>query len=531
MSRKTVVLGLVGAQLDHGSGANRWEKWRPSVAVCQHEELLVHRLELLYQQRFRDVANTVAEDVRSVSPETEVRLHNLELEDPWDFEKVYEALHGFARSYRFDTDAEEYLVHITTGTHVAQICMFLLAESRYFPAKLLQTSPGRKEAYVPGSFQIVDLDLSKYDRIATRFHQEQRDAVSFLKSGIETRNARFNSLIERIEQVAVHSREPLLLMGPTGAGKSRLARQIYELKRARHQVDGAFVDINCATIRGEGAMSTLFGHVRGSFTGAMKDRPGLLRTANRGVLFLDEIGELGPDEQAMLLRALEEKVFLPLGADREVKSDFVLIAGTNRDLGAMVREGKFRDDLLARINLWTFTLPSLRERAEDLEPNIDFELEQFGRRNGVQVAFNKEARQKFVRFATSPAAEWRGNFRDLNGAVVRMATLARGGRITTEVVDEEIDRLLHSWRSTSDDCSALLGTLFDRAALDELDLFDRAQLERVIDVCRKARSLSEAGRLLFSASRAKRSSVNDADRLKKYLARFGLEWQRVIARA
>ena len=90
--------------------------------------------------------------------------------------------------------------------------------------------------------------------------------------------------------------------------------------------------------------------------------------------------------------------------------------------------------------------------------------------------------------------------------------------------------MLHSWRSTSDDCSALLGTLFDRAALDELDLFDRAQLERVIDVCRKARSLSEAGRLLFSASRAKRSSVNDADRLKKYLARFGLEWQRVIAR-
>src|SRR5215213_7674940 len=111
-------------------------------------------------------------------------------------------------------------------------------------------------------------------------------------------------------------------------------------------------------------MSALFGHVKGSFTGAVRDRSGLLRTAHGGLLFLDEIGELGLDEQAMLLRALEEKVFLPLGSDREVRSDFQLIAGTNRDLGARVREGRFRDDLLARINLWTFSLPGLAERRE-----------------------------------------------------------------------------------------------------------------------------------------------------------------------
>src|SRR5205814_8537630 len=98
----------------------------------------------------------------------------------------------------------------------------------------------------------------------------------------------------------------------------------------------------------------LFGHVKGAFTGALTPRPGLLRAADGGILFLDEIGELGVDEQAMLLRALEEKVFMPLGSDKEASSNFQLIAGTNRDLARAVATGTFREDLFARIDLWTF---------------------------------------------------------------------------------------------------------------------------------------------------------------------------------
>src|SRR4029077_17672785 len=136
----------------------------------------------------------------------------------------------------------------------------------------------------------------------------------------------------------------LLLMGPTGAGKSQLARRIYELKKSRRQLAGSggsgpFVEINCATIRGDAAMSALFGHTKGAFTGAVSARPGLLRAADGGVLLLDEIGELGLDEQAMLLRALEEKGFLPVGSDVEVRSDFQLLAGTNRELMGEVRTG------------------------------------------------------------------------------------------------------------------------------------------------------------------------------------------------
>lgn len=148
-------------------------------------------------------------------------------------------------------------------------------------------------------------------------------------------------MIEQIEKVAIKSRAPILLNGPTGAGKSFLARRIFELKQARHQFSGAFVEVNCATLRGDTAMSTLFGHVKGAFTGARESREGLLRSANGGMLFLDEIGELGADEQAMLLKAIEEKTFYPFGSDRQVSSDFQLIAGTVRDLRRWLPKANF----------------------------------------------------------------------------------------------------------------------------------------------------------------------------------------------
>ena len=521
-TKKRVVIGMLGTVLDAKSKLDRWEKWRPTVSIFQHEDFLVDRLELLHSKRFESLAELVGGDVRTISPETEVRSHAVEFSDPWDFEEVYAQLHDFAKAYSFDPDHEEYLVHITTGTHVAQICMFLLTEANYFPAKLLQTSPPKRAAIKdPGSFAIIDLDLSKYDRIASRFRQEIRDDVSFLKSGIETRNVPFNRMIEQIERVAINSAAPLLLAGPTGAGKTRLARRIYELKKTRRQVSGEFVEVNCATLRGDAAMSALFGHVKGSFTGALRDRPGLLRAADGGMLFLDEVGELGSDEQAMLLRALEEKRFLPVGADREAQSSFQLICGSNRDLKAEVARGNFREDLLARINLWTFRMPGLRERPEDIEPNLDYELDQFAGVTGTHVTFNKEARQRFLAFAVSGQAVWNGNFRDLNGAVVRMATLAPGGRIAAEIVEDEIARLTAAWLQTDNDSDDTLRRLMGERA-DQLDLFDRVQLAEVARVCGRARSLSDAGRTLFAISRQGKPNPNDADRLRKYLARFDL---------
>lgn len=528
---KNVVIGFLGTQLDGGKGAGRWEKWRPTVSLVQHPDVVVHRLELLYTSRHRELAEQLKADVASVSPETTVHLVELELQDPWDFGEVYATLFDWVKGYRFDTAKEQYWAHITTGTHVAQICMFLLVEARFIPGVLLQTAPPKKQREgEPGSLTLIDLDLSRYDRIAQRFQAERRDAVAFLKSGIATRNPRFNALIEEVERVAVRSRAPILLVGPTGAGKSFLARRMYELKKARHQLEGPFVEVNCATLRGDGAASTLFGHKKGSFTGATADRPGLLRTADKGLLFLDEIGELGLDEQAMLLKAIEEKRFLPVGADRDAESDFQLVAGTNRDLRQEVAHGRFRDDLFSRINLWTYNLPGLRERPEDIEPNVEHLLQLAGQESGRAVRFSAEAKAMFLKFARAADAPWHGNFRDLTASVTRLATLAEGGRISAPLVDAEMQRLKWLWQrgeTPPDRGESGLEQLLGADALEALDLFDRLQLEAVVSICRDSASLSEAGRRLFQASRQARSVVNDADRLRKYLLRFGLRWEQV----
>ena len=301
------------------------------MALCQHDDLLVSRFEILHDPKHRTLCDLIAGDIKSVAPETEVCRHELTFANPWDFQDVFTALHDFARPYPFNLDEEEYLVHITTGTHVAQICLFLLAEARYFPGKLVQTAPPTKWGTGPGTFDIVDLDLSKYDRLASRFrHRMKRES----RIHPEERHRNAQCEIQPVDRPDRTGGKFLpghrfCSTGPTGAGKSNLARRIYELKKTRRQLEGAFVEVNCATIRGDGAMSSLFGHRRGAFTGAVADRPGLLRAADGGLLFLDEIGELGPDEQAMLLRALEDKRFLPVGSDKEAQSDFQLIAGTN----------------------------------------------------------------------------------------------------------------------------------------------------------------------------------------------------------
>ena len=526
------VIGFLGTQLDSGRGAGRWSKWRPSVAITQHEDMVVARLELLYTRSHVDLARLVQADIATVSPETEVVLTELSIPDPWDFQQVYSALYDWANSYPFDSDQSQYWLNITTGTHVAQICLFLLAESRAVPGVLLQASPPKRQIDgAAGNYTLIDLDLSRYDAIATRHARASEDGVAFLKSHIATRNPRFNQLIEEIEHVAGRSQAPMLLVGPTGAGKSFLARRMYALKKTRHQVSGAFVEVNCATLRGDSAASTLFGHKKGAFTGAATERAGLLRTADQGVLFLDEIGELGADEQAMLLMAIEEKRFYPMGSDREVNSDFQLIAGTNRDLRQEVSAGRFREDLFARINLWTYNLPGLAQRVEDIEPNIDHLLALHATQTHRTERFNAEARQRYLQFAQSPAALWSGNFRDLHASVTRLATLSASGRITETQVDAEISRLQWLWQRPEEANTPLHATsapaledLLPADTIAHMDRFDQMQLQSVIQVCRASASLSDAGRQLFQASRAQRSAVNDADRLRKYLHKFGLDW-------
>ncbi len=516
------LIGIIGATLDSVIGKRRWRKWRPSVSVCMHENLKIDRYILIYQSQFKKLLEVVKSDIEEVSPGTEVIPYCIDFDDPWDFEEVYGKLHDFTHKFEFSPE-EEYLINITTGTHVVQICLFLLTESRFLPGKLIQVGRVPRSRDIVGNYSIIDLDLARYDTIASRFDDVLKDDLTFLKSGIATRNSSFNDMIQEIEQVARISEEPVLLTGPTGAGKSHLAKRIYELKVSASLVSGEFVELNCATLRHDSAMSALFGHSKGAFTGAVSERSGALKRADGGILFLDEIAELGLDEQAMLLRAIEDKLFLPLGSDSEVASSFQLICGTNRDMIRAVEEGTFREDLLARIDLWTFSLPSLSERKEDIEPNIDYELERFARRYNRKVSFNNEAFTHFLSFATSPKGIWKSNFRDLSGAVTRMATLAPSGRITVTGVNKEIKTLNSRWSGgVVQSHYPLAEKVLGESMSETIDLFDLPQLESVLQVCCQASSMSQAGRELFSVSREKKKSVNDSDRVRKYLSKFGI---------
>jgi sigma54-dependent transcription regulator len=371
------------------------------------------------EPKFADLTRSVVADIASVSPHTEVVVHKMTFTDPWDLQEVYEKLFDFTKGYKFQPEKEDYLIHLTTGTHVAQICWFLLNEAHFIPGRLLQTSlpSQRGQDSSAGRIAIIDLDLSKYDRLSTRFAEEQERTLDFLKSGIATTNKGFNQLIEQIELVSINSRAPMLIMGPTGAGKFVLASRIYDLRKARAGLAGRFVEVNCAT------------------------------------------------------------------------------------------------------------LPSLAERREDIAANLDFELDRFARSHRRQVRFNKEARDLFLKFARSPETSWNANFRDLNAAVTRMATLAPKGRITVGCVLAEVARLKTAWTQVGVKSERPL--VFSDEQWAEIDPFDRVQLDYVLKVCHSSKTLSDAGRKLFSVSREKKAKSNDADRLKKYLARFGLSWAEV----
>lgn len=520
-----IVIGILGQRLDHlGYGNRRWLRWRPTMSLLMHHDFQVDELVLVYHKGDEKLLALTTKDAHQTCLNIKISSYMLDYDDPWDFEQVYSQLHDFSHAYSFDPENNQYYFHITTGTHVAQICIYLLTEANYFPGKLIQSSPSKEGPH--GELRTINLDLSRYDLIATRFHREAQARISHLKSGIATRNERYNKIIKEIEHVAICSTAPILLTGPTGVGKSHLAQKIYELKQQGTKLKGKFVEVNCATLRGDNAMSALFGHVKGAYTGAVNNRTGLLLEANQGLLFLDEIAELGTDEQAMLLRAIEDKIFTPFGSDQKVSSDFQLIAGTNQNLYQRVEQGKFREDLLARINLWCYQLPSLKERSEDIEPNIEYELQRYAQNMNQKVSFNSSAKSKYLAFSLSSYAEWKANFRDLNSSIIRMAILASSGRITESIVDNEIDRLQLDWSGHSNTQinknDMLLQTTLSPDTYEALDVFEQVQLAQVIQICKDSKSMADAGRKLFNKSRLQNTVSNDSQRLAVYLKKYGL---------
>jgi len=222
----------------------------------------------------------------------------------------------------------------------------------------------------------------------------------------------------------------VLLLGETGTGKELVARTIhgYSERNGRR-----FVAVNCSALA-EGLLeSELFGHVRGAFTGAASSRPGLFREADRGTLFLDEIGDISPALQARLLRALQEHEIVPVGSEAVIKVDARIIAATHRDLAALVRTGKFREDLYYRLNVVTLQLPPLRHRKQDIPLLLDHFLRELTERHGRgPVALDQEAQQRLM------AYDWPGNVRELQNVLERALVLAEQDVIGPEHLPVEV---------------------------------------------------------------------------------------------
>jgi transcriptional regulatory protein RtcR len=517
---KKVIIGLLGSTHDKRKEDKLdKDKWRPTVSLFQSDTMKFDRLELIHQTKIdhKNLAEQIREDIQEISPQTEVILHQIKLKNPRKFDETYLSLFNFAKSYTFAPD-NEYFIHITTGTHIAQICLFLLTEAKYFPGKLVQSL--RPEKGRASKLDIIDLELKTYNLISKRYEEERHQETNFLRDNIKTKNESFNRIIDEIQAVAVNSADPILLTGATGTGKSKLARLVYKLKIDNNQLVGKFVEVNCATLRGDNAMSALFGHKKGTFTG-VGDRSGCIKEAENGLLFLDEIGELGLEEQAMLLKAIEEKKFPPYGSDEEINVNFQLIAGTNKNLYEKVCDGKFRGDLLNRIDHWEYELPSLCQRREDIEPNLYFELE----RRNKKIEFTDKALKLFLDFAQSPEALWLGNFRDFTRSISRMATFSTSKKISDNLVKIEIERLKDRWSKLSQIKSKImLEKWITENCSREIDPFEMIQLKGVIEICLQHCSLADAARDLFSVTREKLKNPNDSDRLRKYLIKFGLSW-------
>ncbi len=271
-----------------------------------------------------------------------------------------------------------------------------------------------------------------------RVWRKDRGKSVFDFSGVLGSSPRIREIFQLLEMVAP-SEATVLLLGETGTGKELVAQAIH---RNSPRAAGPFVVVNCATLPENLLESELFGHERGSFTGATVRKDGRFWVAHHGTVFLDEIGELTLPIQAKILRVLQAREFEPVGSNRTQKVDVRIITATNRDLEKMVREGRFRDDLYYRLNVFPLVLPPLRERLEDLPVLADFFLKRYGEKNRrAAITLAPEALQTFRRYP------WPGNIRELENAIERGVIVCQGNVLTREDLPAAL-QLQGEWLAT-----------------------------------------------------------------------------------
>ena len=266
----------------------------------------------------------------------------------------------------------------------------------------------------------TDIDDRKQAEERTRNEnlalREQIDRDSMFEDIVGSSEA-LRKVLRQVDKVAP-SDSTVLILGETGTGKELIARAIH--KRSK-RAERAFIGVNCAAIPPSLIASELFGHEKGAFTGATQRRLGRFESANGGTIFLDEIGDLPPEIQIALLRVLQEREIERVGSNKPISIDVRVLAATHRDLDALVAEGKFRQDLLYRLNVVPIEMPSLRERAADIPLLVEYFIDRFGKKAGKKFrTIDKKTLKLFQ------AYDWPGNVRELQNVIERAVILSDG---------------------------------------------------------------------------------------------------------
>lgn len=369
----------------------------------------------------REISRLTKETVEVLYPDSEVHIRDTSLSEPTNYREIFSGIKNHSRLIFENYKSANFFISVASGTPQMHACWVLLAASGEIPAKILHVRPPR---FVTKHLPLVsEVDLSSDEFPSVRFksssvcnEEDQVDVDSVREQlGIIGDHPAMLKALDTGAMLAT-SPAPILITGETGTGKELFARYVHALSDRER---GVFVTVNCAAIPEGLVESILFGHKKGAFTGAIEDRVGKFESANRGTLFLDELGELPLLTQAKLLRVLQENIVEPVGEVKGRSIDVRIVAATNVGLRKRVKNGKMREDLFYRLNVGEIKIPSLRDRRTDIPKLALHILDRLNESIKRPRRFTAEALNRLQ------AHSWEGNIRDLENVIERSVRLSR----------------------------------------------------------------------------------------------------------
>jgi len=412
-----------------------------------------------------------------------LELRPVTMKDPTDYRRIYRHANSLLSELTEEKKkapeaVSNIIIHLSPGTPAMQQVWVLLGMTRY-PARLIKSSreQGVGPADIPFdlAFEYVDSETLKSSDSALEQASSAAPHQGAKFGDIVYRGAAMREVVSRAKQVSKRS-VPVLILGESGTGKELFARAIHE--EGRGQKGKEFIAINCGAIPKDLVESTLFGHAKGAFSGAVKDTKGAFEQAQGGTLLLDELGEMPLDVQVKLLRVLQEKKITRVGEHKERNVDVRIIAATHRDLSKAVSEGEFREDLFYRLAVAVLDLPPLRERDGDMNALIDALLDKVNREGEAdEVGYQRKKLAPKARTLLQNY-DWPGNVRELENTLLRAAVWSSGVILGVKEVEGALLR-----RVPKDESGAVLERPFSKdfsveRVLDEVAVH---YLERALD--------------------------------------------------